>query len=171
MWWGSQQMTKDLRIELVAASEKVLLRNLMQVYRHDLSEFTGEGPNQDGTFRVGGYFDAYWIEESRHPFKILLEEHLAGFALVRQWEDGTNSMAEFFILRNHRRGNSGRRAATWLFDHFPGNWHVGQDERNEPAQKFWRSVIGDYTGGEFSEEWSDSQPRGPVQLFESRNLG
>ena len=32
-------MADDLRIELVAESEKELLRNLMQAYGHDLSEY------------------------------------------------------------------------------------------------------------------------------------
>ena len=163
-------MTDDLRIELVAESEKELLRNLMQAYGHDLSEFTGEVPDEYGSFGVGSYFDVYWIEEERHPFKILKRGRPAGFALVRQLEDGSYSMAEFFILRSHRKTGLGRKAATKLFDFFAGTWHVAQDESNEPAQKFWRSVINEYTGGEFSETWSDTQPRGPRQTFASRSL-
>ena len=163
-------MSDDLRIELVAESENELLRNLMQVYRHDLSEFTDEEPDVHGSFGVGSYFDAYWIEEERHPFKILKRGRPAGFALVRELEDGSHSMAEFFILRSHRRTGLGRNAATVLFDYFSGTWRVAQDESNEPAQKFWRSVIEEYTGGEFSEQWSDAQPTGPKQVFVSRNL-
>ena len=48
---------------MVAAREKVLMRNLMQVFRHDLSEFPGERADQDGSFGAGRYFDAYWIED------------------------------------------------------------------------------------------------------------
>ena len=68
MWWVTPTNEKGPLIEMVAAREKVLLRNLMQVFRHDLSEFTGEGVDQDGSFGAGRYLDAYWIEESGHPF-------------------------------------------------------------------------------------------------------
>ena len=163
-------MANDLRIELIAESEKELLCNFMQMYMHDLSEFTGEVPDEYGRFDIGNYFDAYWMEEERHPFKIIQRGGPAGFALVRQLEDGVYSIAEFFILRSHRKTGLGRKAATMLFDYFVGTWHIAQDKSNVPAQKFWRSVINEYTGGELSEHWSDSQPRGPKQTFESRSL-
>lgn len=161
-------MTDELRILPIPESEKQLLRNLMQAYIHDLSEFSGDEPDALGSFGVGSHFDAYWIEPERHPLKITHGGRLAGFALVRMFDEGAWSVAEFFILRAHRRCGVGRRVAAHLFDMFPGTWHVGQDEANLPAQAFWRSVISEYTGGRFEEAWSEASPRGPKQIFESR---
>ena len=154
-----------VEIRLVPETEKDLLRNLMQVYRHDLSEFTGDLPNESGSFGVGSYFDVYWIEPERYPFKILVGDELAGFALVRELGPGSHSIAEFFVLRSHRRLGVGRTVAFRLFNRFPGFWHVAQDQNNVPAQEFWRRTVAEYTQGSYEETWSESQPSGPQQTF------
>lgn len=157
-------------VEVVAVpeSDKVLLRNLMQAYHHDLSEFTGDIPDEKGAFAVGEFFDAYWVEPERYPFKLLLDGAVAGFALVREVEAGRRSIAEFFVLRAYRGRGVGRSAARTLFDRLPGVWHVAQDELNQPAQRFWRSVIEEYTDGSFDEGRSEAHPVGPQQTFTTR---
>jgi predicted acetyltransferase len=60
-------------------------------------------------------------------------------------------MGEFFVARQHRRQGIGRRAATALFDMFGGHWEVREMPANLPAQRFWRRIIADYTGGAFAE--------------------
>jgi hypothetical protein len=45
---------------------------------------------------------------------------------------------------------------------------VAQDEENIPAQRFWRKIIGEYTNGDFKDDWSAEQPKGPKQVFSSR---
>ncbi len=162
-------MSSEPAVEFIPRDQKDLLRNLMQAYRHDLSEFNLDNPDEMGSFGVGSYFEAYWTETSRHAFKILLQGTLAGFALVRELEPGTYSMSEFFILRQHRRSSIGRNVAQHLFSRLPGVWHVAQEEGNLPAQRFWRKVIGEYTRGDFEDGWSEQQPRGPKQVFRSRN--
>jgi predicted acetyltransferase len=72
---------------------------------------------------------------------------------------------EFFIRRGCRGVGIGAIAATELFDRFRGTWKVAELERNVPAQRFWRRVIGEYTDGTFSEEWSDADPKGPIQVL------
>jgi predicted acetyltransferase len=62
----------------------------------------------------------------------------------------------------------GRAAAVALFNRFPGRWEVAQLEANTAAQAFWRRVIGDYTGGDYTERWvDDDEHRGPAQTFRS----
>lgn len=157
-----------VRIERIQEHEKPLLRNFMQAYRHDLSEFNGDEPDDDGRFSLGSYFEAYWTDDDRFPLKIIEGERPVGFALVRRISPGVHSIAEFFVLRAYRRSGVGRRAAIEIFNKLHGTWHVAQDEGNEPSQTFWRSVISEYTGDNFEEEWSESQPRGPMQVFKTR---
>jgi predicted acetyltransferase len=152
-------------LELAGEHEEQLLRNLMQAYGHDLSEFDGSLPDEIGSFGVGAYFEEYWREQTRFPYKIMVDVAVAGFALVREFEPGSHSIAEFFALRPYRRDGVGKHAAWLIFDLFEGEWHIAQDEGNLPAQAFWRGAIGEYTDGNFSEAWSESQPRGPKQVF------
>lgn len=155
----------------VPSAEKRVLRHLMQAYLHDLSEFTGEVPGTDGRFNLSQFFELYWVEETRYPFRLEVDGGTAGFALVREIEPGLRSIAEFFVLRSYRGSGVGRAAAFVLFDRFPGRWRVAQDAPNIPAQRFWRSVIGEYTAGDFVERVSRAQPAGPEQWFTTRALG
>ena len=120
-----------------------------------------------GLFRTGKYFDAFWEEQERFPFKILVDDVLAGFAFVRMEAPATYWMSEFFIMRRHRGKGIGRQVAIELFDRFRGTWQVAQDEFNYPSQKFWRKVIAGYTDEQFEETWSSARPRGPMQVFQN----
>ncbi|HEY5290381.1 MAG TPA: acetyltransferase, partial [Caulobacteraceae bacterium] len=70
---------------------------------------------------------------------------LAGFALVN---DNSHSglpvdrnVAEFFIVRKHRRGGVGTAAARAVFALYPGQWEAAVARRNLPALAFWRTAV------------------------------
>lgn len=160
----------DLQIIPASASQQELLRNLVNLYLYDFSAYTGEDANEKGRFEYG-YLPYYWTEPERSPFLILVDGKPAGFVLVRDTREGDGGqiihhMAEFFVMRKYRRNKVGQRAAWAIFDRFPGRWFVSEIEENQPAQAFWRKVIGEYTAGKFEdtrvEEWE-----GPVQFFVS----
>jgi predicted acetyltransferase len=153
-----------MRIEVVPAAElRETLARLMQLYLHDLSEFSGEEATDDGRFEYG-YLSRYWSEPERHPYLIRVDGHVAGFALVREETPGVHQMAEFFVMRKYRRRGVGAFAARALFAEFKGVWHVAQEEPNKAAQVFWRGLIDEFTDGAF-EETRSREPVGPMQVF------
>ena len=160
-------MSAEATIQSAQTHDIALIRQLMQAYLQDLSEFSGAVPNERGVFEPGKYFNLYWTEATRHPFKILVGEEPAGFMLVRELAQRVYSMDEFFVTRNYRGTGVGRFTARAVFNQFPGTWHVAEMESNTPAQHFWRKVIGEYTSGNFREDWSDESPYGPKQIFTS----
>ena len=105
----------------IEESEKHLLRNLMQAYRHGMSEFDRSNPDESGLFDVGDYFDVYWTEPARRPFKVLVGDVLAGFALVRgrwalsPWISKTSTPRSSGLPRwstdARRKGSSGNTAS------------------------------------------------------------
>lgn len=111
---------------------------------------------------------AYWRDEGRHAFLLRADDTLVGFALVQtesrlSGARGTFDMAEFFVLRAHRRRRVGLDAATLLFDLFRGPWEVRQRAENVAARQFWRREIAAYTAGRFEEApWSDAKGAGTV---------
>ena len=161
-------MSHSVTLEPASKSRHDLIANLMQLYLHDLSEFTQENVSDMGTFEYP-YLDLYRVEPERHPILILVGEEVAGFALVRGLAPDAYELAEFFVLRQFRGRKVGAQAAFDLFRRFQGTWHVAQEESNTPAQKFWRAVIGRFTNGDFVEEQSEQQPHGPRQIFNSSN--
>lgn len=162
-----------MNIEIYPApvEQKSVLRNLMELCSHDYSEYNGEDVDEHGLFGYP-YLDHYWTEPDRFPFLVKVDGKWAGFVLVRrlaEMETPTHSIAEFFVLRKYRRKGVGRITALYIFDQFPGQWLVGQEQDNHPAQVFWRRIITEYTGGDFEERFSaDEDWHGPHQIFRSR---
>ena len=160
-----REMLISMKIVEASAQDKPLIESLMQSYLREVSVFDGSSPNPDGKFDLGKYFSLYWSEPTRFPYLFLEKEAPVGFALVRQIEDTTYSVAEFYIKKEYRGRTLGRRFAQKLFSLHQGRWKVAELEKNVPAQKFWRAVIHELTDGNFSEKWSEESPRGPMQEF------
>jgi predicted acetyltransferase len=159
----------NIEIHPASLEDKTLLRNLMELYAHDLSEFDQSDVDSHGLFGYK-YIDHYWTEPGRYPFLVRVDGKLAGFVLVRTLDESgpnpTRSIAEFFILRKYRGKGTGKIVAHRIFSMFPGKWSVAQLDNNQPAQSFWRKVISEYTQGNFQEIWSDNEEwKGPIQTF------
>ncbi len=163
-----EQCMSMVTLHQVENEQKSTLRNLLELYKYDFSEFDPEDVNENGLYEYM-YLDHYWTEEGRYPFFFRVEGKLAGLALVRKLgtdEDNcaVYSMAEFFVMKKYRRSGVGRYAATALFDQFRGNWKVSQMEENVPAQHFWRKVIAAYTNDNFKEIREEGWD-GPIHSF------
>jgi predicted acetyltransferase len=168
----SGQPSLPVKISLVPAARKAVLRNLMQLYLYDFSEFEPADVDAWGRFRYG-YLPHYWKEAGRYPFLIEAGGRPAGFALACDiaWplDSPAHWMAEFFVLRSLRRRGVGQEAAWQVFRSLPGLWRVGQVAANTPAQAFWRKVITEFTGGEYRQQVLDGPNwHGPLQEFVSR---
>lgn len=161
----------ELEITVAQPHERAALENLMQLYVHDFSEqwsdqARGEvGP--DGRFESYP-LDAYWTEPERVPLLIRRGGHLAGFALLNTHSHSgraiDRSVAEFFILRKHRRGGVGLAAAQAILARYPGVWEAAVARRNTGALPFWRKVAASFAEAEeidvVSDDWN-----GPVLRF------
>jgi predicted acetyltransferase len=159
-------------LEEVDETQRAVIENLAQLYLYDFSEFDPSDVGGDGRFT--GWLD--WpnmFADGRHVFLIKVDGQLAGFSVVcegsealRDPEESVQWLEEFFVMRRYRRIGVGRAAAKALFERFAGTWEVGEIGSNIVAQAFWRTVIGEHTGGRFEEvRFDDERWDGPVQYF------
>ena len=76
-------------------------------------------------------------------------------------------MAEFFILRKHRRAGVGAAAARAVFARYPGVWEAAVVRRNTAALAFWRRAVAGCPQLESLEEIDMTGPHwdGPVLRF------
>lgn len=143
-----------LAIDLVCASERVVLDNLMHLYLHEMSRYDSIEIGDDGRFAYQ-QLDSYFEDDDRFPYLIRVKGKLAGFVLVRRYERAgiglVHSVAEMFLLESYRRLGIGEEIVRHVLDSFPGRWEVAVLEENRIAQMFWRNVIYRYTGNNFSE--------------------
>lgn len=138
------------RVTLQPASreDRATIANLFQLYVHDFTEQwagTERGELQpDGLFPPYPHLDSYWREAARWPYLILADGHLAGFVLINDVSHSGRpldfAVAEFFVVRKHRRGGVGRAAARLAIQNRPGQWEMAVSRRNPGAQAFWRGV-------------------------------
>ena len=135
----------------------MLLANLLELYIHDMSEvFSHVELGPDGRF---GYrhLPLYWSEQDRRfAFLIRCDGRIGGFVLVTRGSPAVSDpnvldVAEFFVVRQYRRGGVGRRAAFLLWDRLPGKWIVRVLEGNRGAVAFWRDAVAAFTGEAFTE--------------------
>lgn len=153
-----------MQIDLIRAIEKDIpvVRNLVKFYIYDLSVVMGWDCPESGLFDGCDELPQFWdepVEEpyrwpsgwTGHPFLVRVNDRMAGFCLVRQTGASSYDIGQFFILRRYARQGVGRYVAHRVFDMFPGDWEVAEMEGNTPAQAFWRSIIGDYTDGDYQE--------------------
>ena len=168
------QTPASIAVQVIPASidQEPILANLLELYVYDFSEFLDLHLDANGRF---GYTQLpfYWREPNRYPFLIKVNEHWAGFALVRQGSQLSDDeqvwdMAEFFIIRGYRRHGIGRQAAAAVWQKFPGTWEVRGMRRNLKAKDFWSQAIQEFVGQAIeSTAYDKSGKAGYVFSFES----
>ncbi|WP_136605433.1 GNAT family N-acetyltransferase [Paenibacillus dokdonensis] len=147
----------------VQEDQKSILRQLIELYEYDFSEYNDQDVNDYGVYGYK-YLDHYWTDENRYPFFVKIDNNYAGFVLINSHsylykDDNTKSVAEFFIMRKYRRTGNGKKVAIKIFDMFRGHWEVLQHGNNGPSKSFWKGVIEEYTKGNFelldveTEDW------------------
>ena len=156
--------TRVVSLDRITASDSALLSNLLELYIHDMSEvFPHVQLGSDGRF---GYppLPLYWSEpESRFAFLMRCNGRIGGFVLVTRGspvepDPNVLDVAEFFVLRQYRRGGTGREAAFLLWHRLRGRWVVRVLEKNIGALAFWRDTIETFTGGRFDERRLSTGP-------------
>jgi predicted acetyltransferase len=161
-----------MKIELRPArpQDVPVLRRLMQLYLYDFAAIDDWPISDDGSYGNVNTIEGYWTDPKMTSYLVRVDGVLAGFVLSRDGAyfagDGTRDISEFFILRRHRRRGIGAEVARRLFDAFPGKWEVSQLTSNVDAQRFWRRVIGGYTGERY-EEKPRPDGRGVMQRFDT----
>jgi predicted acetyltransferase len=162
-------------IEIVAAlpEDRAALANMMQLYTHDFSEFWAGGSR--GELGGNGLFpvyplDAWWREPDHIPLLVKVGGFLAGFALLdckshTGWPLDRN-MAEFFIVRKHRRSGIGTAAARAIFTRYPGRWEAAVARANHGALAFWHAAIQPLAEDVDLIDVEDASWNGPVLRFQ-----
>jgi predicted acetyltransferase len=140
----------ELFIDKVNLDRKEILRNLMTLFLHDLSEFIDNiNLNSDNGLFEFEVLDLFFDKEGLTPFFININDKSIGFILLQSGPYSNQEYADyvlnsFFILRNQRRKGIGKLACNKFFEMYPGRYAISQAQTNTPAVKFWKSVYESY---------------------------
>jgi predicted acetyltransferase len=128
----------DVELREATPDDKPVLRRLLELNAHDLSDIDGRVPGPTGEYGYP-YLDHYWVEDDRHPFLVTVDDAPAGCLLVRAGEP--HRFGEVFVVRSHRRRGVGTAVVGDALARFPGPWLVEVLPGNEGALAFWRRTL------------------------------
>ncbi|WP_065942552.1 GNAT family N-acetyltransferase [Pseudomonas sp. 25 R 14] len=121
----------NTELKIAPKNSQEILTTMLVEYLHEL-----------GANTAYPYLPLYWEETERHPYFILANGKVAGFALVRTLSDAPLfEMAEFFVAKPYRGNSIGREAVRILFKLHAGAWRVSTMVDNINGLKFWRAVV------------------------------
>jgi predicted acetyltransferase len=165
----------NVTLEPADRDRRETLANLFQLYTHDFSEQWRDRPNEgelgeDGRFEPYRYLDDCWRDPRREALLIRADAHLAGFVLVNAYSHSglpaDFNMAEFFVVRKHRRVGVGRAAALAAIRARPGLWEIAVARRNTGALAFWRDVAAQAASHAIDErDRADARWNGAILRF------
>ena len=166
----------QIEVSPIELGQREILANLLEKY---IYEFTQWNPREINALGLYGYrwLDSYWDPEEqnkrRWAYFIRADGQLAGFALVNDFPEIPDmpcdfSLAEFFVLHNHRRAGVGSAAARAVFDLHRGRWQLKYHTKNTVSVEFWHKVVGAYTNGRFAlAHGTEDGPVWNVMCFEN----
>ncbi|MCB5911489.1 GNAT family N-acetyltransferase [Streptomyces pinistramenti] len=141
----------DVSVRRANAADRPVLERLWLMFRHDLSEFRGQLPYPDGTFRSDRVDDAFTGADWA-PYLLTSGESPVGLAFVRSLTGPTRVLNSFFVVRGARRTGIGLRAARMVVAEHPGPWEIAFQDDNVTAVRFWRRVATEIAGDAWTEE-------------------
>lgn len=149
----------EVVLEPAGVEKREVLGNLFQLYIHDFSEHwagTERGElSEAGLFDPYPHLDSYWTDAGREPFLVRAGGGLAGFILINRHSHSglalDHAIAEFFVVRKHRRGGVGRAAALAAIRPRAGQWELAVARKNVGALAFWRTVAAEVAEGSVDE--------------------
>ena len=142
-----------VELKKVTIDEKEILRNLLEKYDYEFSQWDKRDVNKFGLYGYQ-YLDYYWTEDKRWAYFISVDDKLAGFAMIidlPEVEDRETDfqMAEFFVLHKYRQSGVGKQAFYKVLDMHKGKWQLKRHPDNISAVHFWNKVINEYTNGQY----------------------
>jgi predicted acetyltransferase len=139
-------------VRRASAADRPMVERLWLMFRHDMSEFGGQLPNPDGTFRADRLVAAFEERDWAGYVFTTAGDRPVGFAIVRGLADAVRVLNSFFVVRSMRRSGVGMRAAKAVIAEHPGRWEVAFQEANAAATRFWRKVATELAGPDWTEE-------------------
>ena len=156
--------TAGVRLEPVTADTWETVEQLAQLERHDMSEFLGHLPSDDGSFDIPWLDDVLSAPDNTADL-IRVGGVLVGYCLTRPLDDGGRSIVSFFVVRARRRSGVGHAAAVQLLRRHGGRWGIAFQESNSGAVRFWRDVAETVAPGAWAEERRGSRDEEQVESW------
>jgi len=132
-------------------ADRPVLERLWQLFRHDMSEFTGDLPDAQGRYRSerldSAFADPGWL-----AYVLSSDASPVGLAVVRGLDSDRRVLNSYFLARGARGRGVGVAAAAAVMRRHPGAWSVAFQDSNGSAVRLWHRVAAEVAGSDWVEE-------------------
>ncbi len=140
------------KVKKVPKIDKKKFKKMFNDYMHELSEFDYTIKFDKKNQVIYQWFDYYWIEKTRFVFYLIVDDYIAGFAMVRKVEENMFEIAEFYILPEFRGNGNAMWFAQYALNNFDGNFEFSTMLTNGRAVNFWNKVSLQYNHKEKTDK-------------------
>ena len=140
-----------------------ILKNLFQLYIHDISKELSWDCDDDGLFEA--YSLSGWLSNKENfGYLVYVEDKLAGFVMVDKEfkvlknEEGNYNLSEVFILNNYKGKSLASNVVKQVFDMYKGNWECRPVPKSISALTFWGKVFkNNFPYNVTKHEWKENR--------------
>ena len=125
------------KIQIVPVKKKENMREILNDYLIELSEFDPDIKFDDNGTPIYKWFDSYWIDKDRFPIYLIVDDEVAGIALIRELDNSVYDFAEFYVKPEYRKDNNSLSFATEITELFDGEFVFATRFTNPRAIRFW----------------------------------
>lgn len=124
---------------IVNHEEKDIMKRMFSKYLVELSKFEANVKFDENGVPVYKWFNNYWTDYGRYPFFLIIDNVIAGFAMIRfhENEEYDYSIAEFYVLPDFRGNGNAIWFADSLLKLFNGKFKIETRLTNPAGMKFW----------------------------------
>lgn len=140
------------KIQIVPFSKSEEMRKYFYEYLTELSQFDPNIKFNEKGIPIYQWFDYYWKEKERYPMYFMVNNQVAGLALVRELEDMVYEVAEFYILPEFRGNGNAIWFATEITKLFDGQFEISTKFSNPRAISFWGKFVKLFNECEVSDD-------------------
>lgn len=139
-------------IQIVPLSKMEKMRRYFNEYLTELSEFDPDIKFDDNGKPIYNWFDCYWTDKDRFPFYFLVDNQIAGLALIRELGNMLYNFAEFYVCPEFRKDGNAMWFAGEITKLFDGQFDFATMFTNPRAIKFWSKFALQFENNSFYDD-------------------
>lgn len=125
------------KIQIVSISKIDEMRKYFYEYLTELSEFDPDINFDEQGTPIYKWFDCYWTDKDRYPIYFIVDNCVAGLAMIRELDVMLYDFAEFYVLPKYRKDGNALWFATEITNLFDGQFVFSTRFTNPRALNFW----------------------------------
>ena len=128
------------------------MRKILFEYLIELSEFDPDIKFDEKGKPIYKWFDCYWEDRDRFPFFFIVDDKVAGIAMIRELDCSQYDFAEFYVRPEFRCDGNALWFATALTKLFEGEFVFATRHTNPRAIKFWGKFANTFEENEYYDD-------------------